>query len=260
MNDSMFFDSMGLKHTDEDSPHIFISNAKKDIDVINSILMVEKPKINIDARGEVCSATTSLIANIGHASIVIASLQTINTQLRMEILELRNQLKKPTTNINTEFPAMQPSIRSTQFSAVLKAGMDECNGESSDNTDCNTSGEQQRTISSRLTNANHRRLNETTFSQRNISKRRPIIRGIGVADSKLKTVEQRRHVHAFSFTPDTTTEQIEAYIKKKDTSSDAEVEKVVTKGDYASFRISFPASKTDDWLKPEMWPVHTRIN
>jgi hypothetical protein len=75
-------------------------------------------------------------------------------------------------------------------------------------------------------------------------------------------VERRLFIHAFSFAPNTTEEQVKTYMTKKMNGQDydIDVEKIITKGHHASFKIGVPSSKYEDWLNPEMWPVNARIN
>lgn len=244
---------IGLLHTGNESPHSYIESAKNDIDLINSILVSDKSRLNNDIRGQVINTTTSLLSNVGHASIALASLQTENVQLRMEILELRNQLN--TLFSSNKIIATENNERTSDLSdKILKSKL----------TDYHTNKvNMDRTVSTHgiaLAADSYAAKVSNAVQVRTKPNRRPIISGQGTCDPDLKTVERKRFIHAFSFDPETSEEQILSYMKRKDPDIVVKVEKIVTKGDYASFKIAVPASRTDNWLKPEMWPLNASIN
>jgi hypothetical protein len=93
-------------------------------------------------------------------------------------------------------------------------------------------------------------------------KKRAVIRGAGDSDDILVAVKPSRFIHLFSLRPSTTEEQVLSYMIKKKPEIDecVTVEKMVTRGKHASFKITISATEFDTWMKPEMWPPHTGIN
>ena len=60
-------------------------------------------------------------------------------------------------------------------------------------------------------------------------------------------------------TRDTTADQVEKFIKQCRPSVEIKVEKIVTRGDYASFKICAPEVDFDAVMAPEFWPAGVAI-
>jgi hypothetical protein len=231
----------------DESPHHYIANAKKDVELVNSVLVSDKSRINNDIRGQVTSATTSLMSNIGHAAVVISALQAEIAHLKMAILELKGG-----------------QDRTCVSSDLLQA---ECSGDSvlQDTQEFPPLPKQSNNLIQNEKMATHiptMKQGIKRWSSSNArTKRRNIIQGQGEKDPELKAVERKKIIHAFSFAPETTEDQIKAYMIKKDPKLVLEVEKVITRGNHhASFKISLPESEYDNWMTPERWPLNKRVN
>lgn len=90
---------------------------------------------------------------------------------------------------------------------------------------------------------------------------RNVIRGTGSLDSDLQTVERVKKIHACFFKPETTAQALAAYMEKKNSSGNYQVEKLKLKHDhYASFTITVPDSKFNYFMCPDNWPPQTEVS
>jgi hypothetical protein len=198
---------VSLLHVECDSPHDYITKAKRDVDVIIGVLLGENSRLNNDLRRQVVEATTNLMTNIGHTAVVLSTLQAENLQLKFAMLDLKNQQNEVAVQKeNTDERDRLPKIQSNDSPQLA-----------TNNIDPTTSERVKKHV------------------QRS---RREVITCRGDVDECLLTVPRKKHIHAFSFAPETTEDQIKTYMQKKDpdASKDIVVEKIVTaRGTHASF-------------------------
>lgn len=90
--------------------------------------------------------------------------------------------------------------------------------------------------------------------------RRSIVIGAGAEYSELKTVERIRHIQAWSFTPETTTENVKNFLNNITKHDEYEVLKrdILSKR-HASFIIGIPESLYERLTSPTVWPPGVRF-
>jgi hypothetical protein len=96
-------------------------------------------------------------------------------------------------------------------------------------------------------------------------RRNPLAIGTSNKKCALTGVPRRSHLHVWNFNPDTSVESIMDYVKSEvsddSASLDLEIEKLkVTRGNYASFRISVNSDSREILIEPSFWPKNVRID
>jgi hypothetical protein len=89
------------------------------------------------------------------------------------------------------------------------------------------------------------------------NRRPPLTRGTSKKICSLSGIPKRSHIHIWNLPPNTTCDSVLQYIKEQKhevTESSIEIEQLkVTRGDYASFRISVGKELGDELLSSEFW-------
>lgn len=101
----------------------------------------------------------------------------------------------------------------------------------------------------------------TKRSRQKNNRQKAVIRGSGIFDSELQTVERVRKIHVCFFKPDTSEEALKTYMVKKSPYDGYVVNKLKLKHNhYASFVITVPHSKFDFFMSADNWPERTEIS
>jgi hypothetical protein len=95
-------------------------------------------------------------------------------------------------------------------------------------------------------------------------RRKPPITGTSEEESSLLGVPRPSHLHVWNFRKDTSDETVKQYLRKRIPDIETSVELVleslkVTRGDYASFRISVDKKFRGLLLEPSFWPKHVMV-
>lgn len=96
-------------------------------------------------------------------------------------------------------------------------------------------------------------------------KKRPNVPIIGTAranDEKkhLSAVQRKAWLHVWRASPETTTEDIHGYLKNKKIQNEVIVEKLISKGNYASFKVGVNFENLNQLMDPDFWPTGIAIN
>ena len=89
---------------------------------------------------------------------------------------------------------------------------------------------------------------------------RPFLRGSGAPNPNLTVAPRIKTVHVFYLTRNTTAEQVRSYVKQCRPNANLQVDQLVARGDYASFKIRVPESDFHDLMNPKFWPTGAAIN
>ena len=103
-------------------------------------------------------------------------------------------------------------------------------------------------------------LKTAIVNERPIVARRIIIRGSGPSSPNLVVAPRMKTVHAFYLAKNTTINQVEAFVKQIRPSAEPRAERIVPRGDYASFKIRVPEADFDTLMAPEVWPTGVAVN
>ena len=103
-------------------------------------------------------------------------------------------------------------------------------------------------------------LKAAIVNERPIVARRIIIRGSGPSSPNLAAAPRMKTVHAFYLAKNTTINQVEAFVKQIRPSAEPRAERIVPRGDYASFKIRVPEADFDTLMAPEVWPTGVAVN
>ena len=69
-----------------------------------------------------------------------------------------------------------------------------------------------------------------------------------------------KNIHVFYLARDTTADHVVRYVKECRPSAELQVEKIVARSDYASFRIGVPEGDFHDLMALNFWPAGVAIN
>ncbi|KAG7308889.1 hypothetical protein JYU34_006151 [Plutella xylostella] len=147
-------------------------------------------------------------------------------------------------------PTIDPSARATPTTSAPKVGATKLTSAIPPNendklkkTTAEEDGDWQKVLSKRRKN------------------RRSVTVGTGNADSELKTVEQIKYIQAWSFLPETTTENVMKFLNRIKSSKDYYVEKRNIKTTrHASFVIGIPECLFECFNSPTVWPPRVRFS
>lgn len=96
-------------------------------------------------------------------------------------------------------------------------------------------------------------------SKNRIKKSRQVLVGSSKDTNQLQSIERLKYIQAWSFRPETTEEQVTAFLKKTKESNDYFVQKRILKTDrHASFIIGVPESIYNCFNSPTVWPQGVR--
>lgn len=86
-------------------------------------------------------------------------------------------------------------------------------------------------------------------------------RGGSTQESEIKGIEKQKFLHVWRLQKDTTTENLEKFIRNIIKDVPIKIDKIKHKSerDYASFCIGLPESKYDQLCKPDIWPVNVEF-
>jgi hypothetical protein len=111
-----------------------------------------------------------------------------------------------------------------------------------------------------LPDAKDKTWNTAMSRKRKNKNRRNIVVGEGLNSDDIKGVERLTYIQAWSFRPETTTDNVLNFLKKTDNSNDYFVEKRNINTDrHASFLIGIPETIFEKFNSPAAWPPRVRF-
>lgn len=87
-----------------------------------------------------------------------------------------------------------------------------------------------------------------------------VTRGTAEASSaQLEASERLRYIHLFYLKLGTTEEQVKSHVKSIIGSDSINVERLKSRGQYASFKLTVPSSLYEQIMAPETWPMNVCV-
>ena len=86
------------------------------------------------------------------------------------------------------------------------------------------------------------------------------VRGAGAPNPELMVAKKMKHIHLFYLAKGTSVEQVLKYIRMCYADADVEAELLLTRGDYASFKLRVPEELFDPLMDPQFWPTGAAVN
>lgn len=85
-------------------------------------------------------------------------------------------------------------------------------------------------------------------------------RGSAGAVGDLLSAKRKKHMHLFNLHPETDVFAVSSYVKKRIPDCVPSVERIVSRGDYASFKISVAEVHFEAIMKSDFWPCGVEFN